>query len=127
MASEEIWIWDAIDSAHFVHRSCISMALGDMLGSAKLNGMAGHTAIFGDHFSMVQAAKSSLIKEVKLQYYPMNPPALQSNTSYSPKLTSEAAQVTPPQMRSTTWSTTSKTLGEEARAIHKTQIRQFYL
>ena len=81
MASEGIWMWDAIDSAHFVHRSCISMALGDMLGSAKLNGMAGHTAIFGDRFSMVQAAKSSLIKGVKSQYYPTNPP---ENNRYNP-------------------------------------------
>jgi hypothetical protein len=50
------------------------MALGDMLGSAKLNGMAGHTAIFGDRFSMVQGAKSSLIKGEKSQYYQMNAP-----------------------------------------------------
>ena len=67
-------IWDAINSAHFVHQSCISMALGDMLGSAKLNSMAGHTAIFGNHFSMIQGAKSSLVKGAKSQYYPMNPP-----------------------------------------------------
>src|SRR6266567_4913254 len=81
MASEGIWMWDAIDSAHFVQRSCVSMALGDMLGSAKLNGMAGHTAIFGDRFSMVQAAKSSLIKGAKSQYYPTNPP---ENNRYNP-------------------------------------------
>ena len=30
------------------------MALGDMLGSAKLNGMAGHSAICGDRFSLVK-------------------------------------------------------------------------
>ena len=81
MASEGIWMWDAIDSSHFVHRSCVVMALGDMLGSAKLNGMAGHTAIFGDRFSMVQGAKSSLIKGVKSQYYPMDPP---ENDRYNP-------------------------------------------
>ena len=80
-ASEGIWMWDAIDSAYFVQRSCASMALGDMLGSAKLNGMAGHTAIFGDRFSMVQGAKSSLIKGAKSQYYPMNPP---DNERYNP-------------------------------------------
>jgi hypothetical protein len=81
MASEGIWMWDAIDSSYFVHRSCISMALGDMLGSAKLNGMAGHTAIFGDRFSFVQGAKSSLIKGAKSQYYPMNAP---ENNRYNP-------------------------------------------
>ena len=81
MASEGIWMWDAVDSSYFVHRSCISMALGDMLGSAKLNGMAGHTAIFGDRFSLVQGAKSSLIKGAKSQYYPMNAP---ENDRYNP-------------------------------------------
>ncbi|KIM35112.1 hypothetical protein M413DRAFT_40405, partial [Hebeloma cylindrosporum] len=53
MASEGIWMWDAIDSSNFVQRSCVAMALGDMLGSAKLNCMAGHAAIFGDRFSEV--------------------------------------------------------------------------
>jgi len=81
MASEGIWMWDAIDSAYFVQRSCASMALGDMLGSAKLNGMSGHTAIFGDRFSMVQGAKSSLNKGAKSQYYPMNAP---DNDRYNP-------------------------------------------
>src|SRR5262249_11140983 len=42
------------------------------LGSAKLNGMAGHSAIFGDRFSLVQAASSSISS--KAQYYPLNPP-----------------------------------------------------
>jgi len=81
MASEGIWMWDAIDSSIFVHKSCISMALGDMLGSAKLNGMTGHTGLFGDRFSMVQGAKSSCIRGAKSQYYPMNPP---ENTKYNP-------------------------------------------
>ena len=40
MASEGIWMWDAVDSSHFVNKACICMILGDMLGSAKLNGMA---------------------------------------------------------------------------------------
>ncbi|KAF8900456.1 hypothetical protein CPB84DRAFT_1626643, partial [Gymnopilus junonius] len=52
-ASEGLWIWDAVDSSYFTHRAYITMALGDMLGSAKLNGMAGHSAIFGDRFSLV--------------------------------------------------------------------------
>lgn len=80
-ALEGIWMWDAVDSSYFVHKSCISMALGDMLGSAKLSGMAGHTAIFGDQFSMIQAAKSSNEKGSKAQYYPTSPP---DNQRYNP-------------------------------------------
>ncbi|KIM45729.1 hypothetical protein M413DRAFT_33340, partial [Hebeloma cylindrosporum] len=52
-ASEGLWIWDAVDSSYFTHHAYITMALGDMLGSAKLNGMAGHSGIFGDRFTLV--------------------------------------------------------------------------
>jgi hypothetical protein len=34
MASEGIWMWDAVDSSYFVNHAHIVMALGDMLGSA---------------------------------------------------------------------------------------------
>ncbi|KAF8867459.1 hypothetical protein BD779DRAFT_1464471 [Infundibulicybe gibba] len=71
-ASEGLWMWDALTSSAFISRAYISLALGDMLGSAKLNGMAGHSAIYGDRFSLVQAAKSSNHKGSKAQYYPMN-------------------------------------------------------
>jgi len=47
------------------------MGLGDMLGSAKINGMAGHGRIYGDRFSMVQAAKSSDRSNAHAQYYPI--------------------------------------------------------
>lgn len=80
MANEGIWIWDAVDSSYFVHRACICMALGDMLGSAKLNGMAGHAAIYGDRFSMVKGARSSLKRGSKSQYYPIAPP---ENSTYN--------------------------------------------
>lgn len=72
-ASEGIWIWDAVDSSHFVLRACLTMVLGDMLGSAKLSGMAGHTAIRGDRFSLVEGAKTSE-KGSKRIYYPLLPP-----------------------------------------------------
>ena len=49
------------------------MILGNMLGLAKLNGMAGHSAFLGDHFSMVQGAHTSLKKGSKAQYYPLAP------------------------------------------------------
>ncbi|EKM79207.1 hypothetical protein AGABI1DRAFT_26921, partial [Agaricus bisporus var. burnettii JB137-S8] len=52
-ASEGIWMWDALTSSYFVHHAYITLVLGDMLGSAKLSGMAGHSAIYGDRFSMV--------------------------------------------------------------------------
>src|ERR1700720_129745 len=66
MASEGIWMWDAVDSSYFVHRAYICMALGDMFGSAKLNGMAGHSAIYGDCFNMVKGAKTCKKKVQKL-------------------------------------------------------------
>jgi Transposase family tnp2 len=80
-ASEGLWIWDAVDSSYFTHRAYITMALGDMLGSAKLNRMAGHSAIFGDRFSHVQGAKASVSQGARALYYPMNPPA---NDKYNP-------------------------------------------
>ncbi|EGN97574.1 hypothetical protein SERLA73DRAFT_29368, partial [Serpula lacrymans var. lacrymans S7.3] len=51
--SQGIWMWDAIDSSYFINRMYMSMILGDMLGSAKLNGMAGHTANYGDRFVLI--------------------------------------------------------------------------
>ena len=72
IASEGIWMWDAVDSSYFVHRAYICMALGDMLGSAKLNGMAGHSAIYGDRFSMVKGARVNNKKGAKAQYYPIS-------------------------------------------------------
>jgi hypothetical protein len=42
-----------------------------MLGSAKINGMAGHGGIYGDRFSMVQAAKTSDQSGSCAQYYPI--------------------------------------------------------
>jgi hypothetical protein len=73
-ASEGIWMWDAVDSSYFVNHAYICMILGDMLGSAKLSGMAGHSAVHGDRFSLVKGAHTSLKKGSKYQYYPMKPP-----------------------------------------------------
>ncbi|KAF7986439.1 hypothetical protein HWV62_31195 [Athelia sp. TMB] len=80
-ASAGIWTWDAVESSYFVLHMWAVMALGDMLGSAKLSGMAGHAALFGDHFTMVKGARSSRRKGAKYQYYPLNPPA---NALYNP-------------------------------------------
>ncbi|KAF9042339.1 hypothetical protein BJ165DRAFT_1349037 [Panaeolus papilionaceus] len=43
--------------------------------------MSGHSAIFGDQFSTVQAAKSSKEKGARAQYYPLSPP---QNDIYNP-------------------------------------------
>ena len=72
--SEGIWIWDAIDSAWFFIHVYLVIMLGDMLGSAKVNGMSGHTAFHGDRFSMIQGARTSLKPGAKFQYYPLNSP-----------------------------------------------------
>jgi len=82
MASEGIWTWDAVDSSYFVNQAYFCMALGDMLGSTKLNGMAGHSAIYGDRFSLVKGAKASQSKGAKAQYYPISPPC---NSHYNPQ------------------------------------------
>jgi len=73
-ANEGIWIWDALDSSWFTHCAWIVMGAGDMLGSAKINGMAGHAAIYGDQFTTVQGAKAL--------YYPMTPP---ENDKFNPQ------------------------------------------
>jgi hypothetical protein len=70
-ASEGIWIWDALNDAYFVCRAWITLGLGDMLGSAKINGMARHGGIYGNRFSMVQAAKTSDQSSSRAQYYPI--------------------------------------------------------
>ncbi|EGO05111.1 hypothetical protein SERLA73DRAFT_44201 [Serpula lacrymans var. lacrymans S7.3] len=58
-------MWDAIDFSYFINCMYMTMILGDMLGSAKLNGMAGHTANYGDRFVLVKGARSSLEKGAK--------------------------------------------------------------
>ena len=43
-ASVGMWTWDAVDSSYFVLKAYVCGVKGDMLGSAKLSGMAGHSA-----------------------------------------------------------------------------------
>lgn len=73
-ASEGIFLWDGLRHEWFLHRSYVVMFLGDMLGSAKVNGMSGHSAVRGDRFTSVEAARSSVQKGSKSQYYPFDPP-----------------------------------------------------
>ena len=72
VASVGMWTWDAIDSSYFVLRACLCGVKGDMPGSAKLSGMGGHSAFYGDHFSLVHGACTSQ-NRARL-YYPISPP-----------------------------------------------------
>jgi hypothetical protein len=54
-------------------RAFICAVKGDMLGSTKLSGMAGHSANYGDCFSLVKGACTSK-QGSKPQYYPISPP-----------------------------------------------------
>jgi hypothetical protein len=73
-ASVGMWTWDAVDSSYFVLRAYLCGVKGDMLGSAKLSGMAGHSALHGDRFSLVKGARPAKEKGTKAQYYPISPP-----------------------------------------------------
>ena len=73
MASVGMWTWHAVDSSYFVLRAFVCAIKGDMLGSAKLSGWAGHSANYGDHFSLVKGA-STINTGSKAQYYPISPP-----------------------------------------------------
>jgi hypothetical protein len=82
MASVRMWTWDAVDSSYFGLRAYLCGVKGDMLGSAKLSGMAGHSAQRGDRFSLVQGAYPAKDKGAKAQYYPISPP---QKEKYNPK------------------------------------------
>jgi hypothetical protein len=73
-ASVGMWTWDAVDSSYFVLRAYLCGVKGDMLRSAKLSGMAGHSALHGDRFSLVKGARPAKEKGAKAQYYPISPP-----------------------------------------------------
>jgi hypothetical protein len=73
-ASVGMWTWDAVDSSYFILKAYVCGVKGDMLGSAKLSGMAGHSALYGDRFSLVQGACSAKARGAKPQFYPISPP-----------------------------------------------------
>ena len=55
-ASVGMWTWDTINSSYFVLKAYLCGVKGDRLGSSKLSRMAGHSAVYGDCFSLVQGA-----------------------------------------------------------------------
>ena len=73
-SSVGMWTWDTIDSSYFVLKAFVCGVKGDMLGSAKLSRMAGHSALYGDRFSLVQGAFPAKLRGAKAQYYPISPP-----------------------------------------------------
>jgi hypothetical protein len=54
-----VWTKDALSGNFFLLKVYLCGVLGDMLGSAKLSKMAGHMALHGCRFSMVQGARPS--------------------------------------------------------------------
>ena len=104
IASEGLWMYDAIDSSYFLNRAWVVMALGDMLGSAKMNGLAGHSAFHGDRFSLIEGARSSLAKGAKYQYYPLQPPDTDP-PSYNPKRPSTNLSNLPIRQQEDYWDT----------------------
>ena len=82
-ASVGMWTWDAVDSSYFVLRAFLCGVKGDMLGSAKLSGMAGHSALYGDCFSLVPGACPDKAG-AKPQYYPISPPEREKHNPNCP-------------------------------------------
>lgn len=131
-ASAGIWTWDAVDSSYFVLHAWITMVLGDMLGSAKLSGMAGHSAVHGDRFTMVKGARSSLAKGAKYQYYPINPPSTGQAASYNQDRPSYDFFELPYRNENTYWQTindlhTARNKTERAKLVTKTGISRLPL
>ena len=121
MASVGMWTWDAVDSSYFVLRAFVCAVKGDMLGSAKLSGMAGHSANYGDRFSLVKGASPS--KGAKPQYYPISPP---QKDVYNPGRDAVNLNNLPLQGQRQYWATIEKlnsaTIDEQKRIMKSTGI-----
>jgi hypothetical protein len=63
-----VWTKDVFSGQFFLLKVYLCGVLGDMLGSAKLSRMAGHMALHGCRFSMVQGACPSKDKGM-IQYH----------------------------------------------------------
>ena len=121
MASVGMWTWDAVDSSYLVLRAFICAIKRDMLGSAKLSGMAGHSANYGDRFSLVKGASPS--KGAKPQYYPISPP---QKDVYNPGRDAVNFNNLPLQGQRQYWATIEKlnsaTIDEQKRIMKSTGI-----
>jgi hypothetical protein len=121
MASEGIWTWDAVDSSYFVLRAYLCGVKGDMLGSAKLNGMAGHAALHGDRFSMVRGARTSKEKGAKAQYYPLSPP---QKGRFNPGRSDIDLQFLPMREQSHYWMTIDRLMSTKTKKDHQMIVRE---
>ncbi|KAH6906756.1 hypothetical protein BKA70DRAFT_1034916, partial [Coprinopsis sp. MPI-PUGE-AT-0042] len=82
---------DALDSAYFLHHAAAVMFNGDMLGSAKVNGLVGHVGWQGDRFSLVPGARNAI--GGKAQYYPLSPPENEIYNDFRPPDFSTASSI----------------------------------
>jgi hypothetical protein len=121
IASVGIWTWDAIDSSYFVLRAYLCGVKGDMLGSAKLNGMAGHAARHGDRFSMVEGACTGKEKGAKAQYYPLSPPEKERFNSDRPDID---LNYLPMRQQSHYWMTINRLLSANNKTERQMIVRE---
>ena len=75
VSSEGIWIWD---SSYFVNHAQIVMALVNMLCSAKLIGIAGHSAIMGINLPWSEEHIPVLQRKQKLSIIQFHLPKIRS-------------------------------------------------
>jgi hypothetical protein len=99
-----------------VLRAYLCGVKGDMLGSAKLNGMAGHAARHGDRFSMVQGACTGKEKGAKAQYYPLSPPEKERYNSCRPDID---LYYLPMRQQSHYWMTINRLLSAKTKKEHQ--------
>jgi hypothetical protein len=121
MASVGMWTWDAIDSSYFVLRAYLCGVKGDMLGSAKLSGMAGHSALHGDRFSLVEGAYPAKERGGKPQYYPISPP---DKERYNPKRGIVDLDFLPMRSQMHYYETIEKLQGATTKAEHQRIMRE---
>ncbi|EGO02509.1 hypothetical protein SERLA73DRAFT_47182 [Serpula lacrymans var. lacrymans S7.3] len=106
---------------YFINHMYLSMVLGDMLGSAKLNGMAGHTAIYGDRFVLIKGARSSLEKGAKAQYHPI---VLPNNDKYNKECAVYNLDKLPRRTNEHYWSTINKLSMAAIKSLHATITKE---
>jgi len=121
VASEGIWTWDAVDSSYFVLKAYLCGVKGDMLGSAKLNGMAGHSGLHGDRFSMVQGARAGKEKGARPQYYPLSPPQKDTFNKDRPDID---LNYIPMREQSHYWMTINRLLSAKTKKEHQSIVRE---
>ncbi|KIL54871.1 hypothetical protein M378DRAFT_91772 [Amanita muscaria Koide BX008] len=84
--------------------------------------MAGHSAVHGDRFSLVEGARSSLKKGSKYQYYPVSPP---QNDRYNPsRLSSYDLNHLPIRTEDAYWDIIGKLSNSSSKAKYNSIVRE---